>query len=65
MSSAKIVESLEKKDGEKLASLFGKKSAQNFYYGGGHYVPASRLTQKTAYFKLQVLHIYHRNESQR
>lgn len=46
--SSRIV---RKKDSEKLASLFGKKSAQNFYYGGGHYVPASRLTQKTAYFK--------------
>lgn len=42
---------VNKRDGEKLAHLFGKKHSQFLYYSGGHVVPSRKLEQRMAYLE--------------
>lgn len=42
---------VSKRDGEKLANLFGKKHVQRLYYDGGHVVPSRKLEQRMGYLE--------------
>jgi len=42
---------VSKRDGEKLAHLFGKKHSQFLVYNGGHFVPSRKLEQRMCYLE--------------